>query len=247
LRRIALTGRALENFPPGKESAHVKIAVPVEGDRVARRSYTVRRFDARHQRLVIDMVDHGDKGPGSRWARQARPGDRVCVYGPGEPKLADPGADWFLFAGDMTALPALSVNLERLAAGARGYAVIEVSDVRDCHDLTVPRGFGVTWVVRRPGQPPNEALVKAVRALPWLRGTPYPWFAGEFEGMRQLRAYLRDERGVDRRAMYLSCYWKLGASSEAMKRAKRLDAERDGLPDRFIGAPGARAGAIAAR
>jgi hypothetical protein len=29
--------------------------------------------------------------------------------------------------------------------------------------------------------------------------------------------------GVDKRAMYVSCYWKIGDSDEGMKRAKQLD------------------------
>ena len=36
------------------------------------------------------------------------------VSGPGPKKLVDMNADWFLIAGDMSALPAISVNLEKL-------------------------------------------------------------------------------------------------------------------------------------
>lgn len=43
--------------------------------------------------------------------------------------------------------------------------------------------------------------------------------------MRNVRRYLRDERDIDKRAMYVSCYWKLGDTDEGMKRAKREDPE----------------------
>ena len=45
--------------------------------------------------------------------------------------------------------------------------------------------------------------------------------------MRNMRAYFRDEKNIDIHSMYLSCYWKLGATDEGMKRAKRIDAESD--------------------
>ena len=51
----------------------------------------------------------------------------------------------------------------------------------------------------------------------------------EFEQLAQRIVKRLDllERGIDRRAMYLSCYWKQGDTDEGMKRAKRIDAERD--------------------
>ena len=70
-------------------------------------------------------------------------------------------------------------------------------------------------------------LFEKLVQLEWLSGTPYPWFAGEFDAMRNVRRYFRDERAIDRHRMYVSCYWKLGDTDEGMKRAKRLDAEAD--------------------
>ncbi|MEM9384495.1 MAG: siderophore-interacting protein [Pseudomonadota bacterium] len=226
MRRIELQGDCLANFPEGYESAHVKGAFP-EGAGVVRRSYTVLEFNRDQRYLTIDFVDHGDTGPASRWARQARVGDPLTLYGPGPKKLVDPAADWFLIAGDMTALPAIGVNLAQLPGHARGYAVIEVVDGRDMQDLTAPSGIEVVWIVAPDSRRPNAALVDAVVALPWLEGTPYPWFAGEFDAMRRVRTYLREYRGLDKGRMYLSCYWKYGDTDEGMKRAKRLDAQAE--------------------
>jgi hypothetical protein len=44
------------------------------------------------------------------------------------------------------------------------------------------RGPG-EWLVNPNNHQPNTLLADAVKALPWLPGTPYPWFAGEFDGM----------------------------------------------------------------
>lgn len=227
MRRIVLHGAALADFPADQESGYVKLVFPPDDPdgKPLMRSYTIRRFDRYRRLLTLDFVDHGDGGPASRWARRACPGDGIRVRGPGEKKLADSGADWFLLAGDMSALPALAVNLERLPEDACGHAVIEVASEADRQPLTHPAGVELQWLVNPRSDRPNSMLADAVRALPWMSGTPYPWFAGEFDAMRNVRRYLRDERGIDKRAMYVSCYWKLGDTDEGMKRAKREDPE----------------------
>lgn len=227
MRRIVLHGPELAGFPEHQEGGYVKLvfAPPEEGGKPTLRSYTIRAFDAAEQALTLDFVDHGDEGPASAWANHSEPGDPITIRGPGEPKLAAPDADWFLLAGDMSALPALAVNLENLPDDARGYALIEVLSEDDRQAIDHPEGIELRWLVNPDPERPNALLDEHVRALPWLPGTPYPWFAGEFSTMRSMRRYFRDESGIDRRAMYCSCYWKMGDTDEGMKRAKKLDPE----------------------
>ena len=225
--RLELTGDDLARFPEDQESGYVKMVFPVPDGSAVLRSYTVRAFDAAAQRLVLDFVDHGDSGPASTWARQAEPGATITVRGPGEKKVVDASADWVLIAGDLAALPAISVNLEQLPEDARGYCLIEVPGEGDVLPLVAPIGVDVRWIVSSDPSAPNQALLDGLFALDWLPGTPYPWFAGEFDAMRRVRRYFRDERGIDRKRMYVSCYWKQGETDEGMKRAKRLDAEQD--------------------
>ncbi len=123
----------------------------------------------------------------------------------------------------MAALPALSINLERLPDHARGYCVIEVACEADRQQLRHPSGMELIWVVNPACKQPNTQLVDRVRGLAWLPDTPYPWFAGEFDAMRAMRGFCRDEKQLDKRRMYLSSYWKSGDTDEGMKRAKRLD------------------------
>ena len=226
MRRILLAGDDLAAFPDDQESGYVKLVLNADlNDKPLLRSYTVRAFDRSARRLTLDFVDHGDTGPASAWARRAAAGDRATVRGPGEKKLADPEADWFLLAGDMSALPALAVNLEQLPRNARGYAVIEVLSEEDRQDIDAPSGVDVRWIVNPDNEQENTLLADAVRNVDWLPGTPYPWFAGEFSTMRLVRRYFRNDRGIDKRAMYVSSYWKIGDTDEGMKRAKRMDPE----------------------
>ena len=226
MRRITRHGESLADFPADQESGYVKLVLGTDsGDKPIMRSYTIRAFDAARREMTLDFVDHGDTGPASAWARRAEPGTRVTVRGPGEKKLVDPQADWFLLAGDMSALPALTVNLEKMPADARGYAVIEVLSEADRQEIRVPAGIDVRWIVNEDNERENTLLADEVQNVDWLPGTPYPWFAGEFNTMRLVRRYFRDEKGIDKRAMYVSSYWKIGDTDEGMKLAKRMDPE----------------------
>lgn len=225
--RITLGGAGMVDFPADQASAYVKLRfAQAHSDRPLLRTYTVR--SQREDAIDIDFVLHHDGGPASRWADQATPGDTIEIGGPGPAKRVDPRADWFLLVGDMTALPAISANLETLPANARGRAVIEVIERADIQDLHAPEGIQLDWVINaRPGRD-SDVLCEAVRALNWAAGRPSIWVACEFASMRKLRAHLKDERGVAKEDLYISSYWKLGSNEERHKVEKREDAESAG-------------------
>lgn len=222
--RITLGGDEIDSFPADQESAYIKLIFPAPGsDGTLMRTYTVRH--QRAEQFDVDFVLHDDAGPASQWAKDARPGDSIVVGGPGPKKLVDNSADWFLVIGDMTALPALSVNLEQLPADARGHAIIEVIDERDIQPLQHPAGVELHWLINpHPGED-SQLLVSRVRELAWLPGRPSIWAACEFSSMRALRQHFREERQVERGNLYISSYWKLGNSEDQHKLAKREDAD----------------------
>lgn len=225
--RITLGGVEIASFPEAQEGGYIKLIFTAPGSESTRvRTYTVRQ--QRADQFDVDFVLHEDAGPASQWAKTAKPGDSIVVGGPGPKKLLNNNADWFLIVGDMTALPALSVNLELLPADARGYAVIEVIDERDIQPLRHPDGVRLYWLVNpHPGKD-SQLLVNQVRQLDWLPGQPSIWAACEFAGMRALRQYFREERQAERHNLYISSYWKLGNSEDQHKLAKREDADTSG-------------------
>jgi NADPH-dependent ferric siderophore reductase len=128
----------------------------------------------------------------------------------------------------MTALPAISVNLESLHADARGRAVIEIREEADRQDIDCPKGVEIDWLVNpRPG---DEAavLAQAARDVSWPGGAVYAWAASEFLTMQALRLYLLGERDLGRDRLYISSYWKAGLTEDDHKLAKREDAEAVG-------------------
>lgn len=234
MKRITVAGPELKGFPEHQESAYVKLIFPspqnncVSTDKAHKpimRTYTIRRHDPVALEMDIDFVVHGDNGPASAWAMQAQVGDSLTLSGPGAKKMVDMSADWFFFAGDMTALPAISINLQQLPSDARGHAVIEIIDQADQQPLQVPDGIELHWVINPYPDRPNGQLFNMVKTLPWHKGRPYVWVAAEFELMRKLRRYFKQEMAVDRSRIYASSYWKIGETDEGNKLAKRRDSE----------------------
>ena len=124
MRRVSLVGEALERFSwrPGQD---LVFSLPQSGGGVARRHYTIRAFDPHELRLEVDVVLHG-ASPGARWAASAKIGDPVTAEGPRGRTVVNGRADWHLFTGDETALPAIAAMIEALPAGASAHAIIEV-------------------------------------------------------------------------------------------------------------------------
>jgi NADPH-dependent ferric siderophore reductase len=223
--RITLGGPGLAGFADAV-GGYVKLNLPSDGGKPLIRTYTVAA--QREDEIDCDFALHGltgtgHAGPATQWALDCAAGDTILIGGPGPAKPLEPAAPFYLVAGDMTALPAIAVNLAALPADARGVAVIEVMDDADCQPLAKPAGVDLHWViVPQPGSKP-DALAAAVREIDLPDGVQ-AWVACEFSAMQRLRAYLRDERGLGPDQLYISSYWKSGLTEDAHKVAKREDA-----------------------
>ena len=82
------------------------------------RDYTPRAFDAAGNRLTIDFALH-DAGPATAWALNARPGETLLIGGPRGSTVVPDDFDFYLLAGDETALPSIGRRLESPASGRR--------------------------------------------------------------------------------------------------------------------------------
>ncbi|MGO2112821.1 MAG: siderophore-interacting protein, partial [Pseudoclavibacter sp.] len=130
------------------------------------RTYTVRSVDAEAGTLQIDFVVHGDEGVAGPWAAAAGPGDRLCFGGPGGMFEPDPAADWHLFAGDESAVPAIAAALEAMAPDASGLVIIEVAGAGDEIELANPADVEVRWLHRgAPFSPEATRLASAIEAV----------------------------------------------------------------------------------
>lgn len=187
------------------------------------RTYTVRWVDEMAGELAIDFVIHGDDGLAGPWAAAAQPGDGLVITGPGGGYNPDPAADWYLFAGDESALPAISAVIESLPRHARGLAFLEVDNDADIQAIAAPDGVELRWLLRR-GAPAgtSEALVGAVRDAAWPEGRVQVFAHGERGYMKGLRNVFYAQRGLDRAQVSLSGYWAQGRVEDDFQAEKKL-------------------------
>ena len=193
-------------------------------DNLLARPYTIRNFRKNKLELDIDFSYHsGDKGYATKWAYNAKIGDKIKISGPGSKQLLDNNSDWFFFVGDMTALPAISSYLEVLPEDSVGFAVIEITTSYDKIDLKKPKNIKVIWVVKSDNDKNGDGFIHAVREVKWLNKKPYVWVACEFTKMKYLRDYFQKEKRICKKEMYISSYWKSGLDQEEHKIIKRED------------------------
>ena len=215
--RVRLVGDALADLAatPGQT---LKIYVPeqLSGCSVSR-DYTVRDYDAARSFLDIDFVLHGE-GPAVSWARRARPGETLEFVGPSGRYRPDPHADWHLFAGDETALPAIQAYLAMLPADACASLYIEVADAAEQQPMPGVAAPVVHWLHRDGRQPGTTTVLEdALRAARLPSGQGRIWLAGHTPTMRTIRAQLLNERSVDRRALYVKGFWDRHDSPRAVR------------------------------
>jgi NADPH-dependent ferric siderophore reductase len=165
--------------------------------------------------LAIDFVLHGD-GPATSWAAQARPGDFLGVGGPRGSFIVPDDFDWYLLAGDETALPAIGRRLEELPPGARTVVVVEVADAGEEQRFDARSRLDVQWLHRGDAAASEKSgsqslLHDAVAGLSFPPGDGYAWVAAEAATAKALRRHLVDERGLRKDRVKAAAYWKHGA------------------------------------
>ena len=227
MRNVSLGGEALASFPGGQDGAYVKLILSPGGvlSRALMRTYTIRRQTP--EKIDIEFALHGaegEGGPAVEWAVNTQPGDEILIGGPGPAKPLLPRADWYFVVGEMTSQPAIAVNLEYLPDDANGAVFIEVRSPEDEQDLIHPKGVEIHWVHNsKPGEH-SDSFEQKVRAITWPPGRVFAWSATEFDMMRRVRRYLREDKGLEKDQFYISSYWKKGVNEDAHKKVKREDA-----------------------
>lgn len=200
------------------------------------RTYTVRAYRPERHEFDIDVVLHGDTGPGSVFAGRARVGDRIGVLGPNvHCAYADRvnGVEYnlellgqhTLIAGDETALPAIGSILETLPAGVCATALVEIPEAADAQSVATSAELDIHWLPRRElRRRRGVALLTELRSLPLPSGDVYAWVSGEASMVKAARRHLVDERGLDRSAVTFMGYWRPGMTEDPP-----ADRGRDGV------------------
>ncbi|WP_166389778.1 siderophore-interacting protein [Nocardioides ochotonae] len=238
--RVVLGGEGLAEFAmPAATDAYVNLAIAPPGapyDAVfdprqvreeqprewwpARRRYTVRAWDPASRQLTLDFVVHGDEGVAGPWAARAVAGDVLVFEGPGSGYAPDPDADWHLFVGDESALPAIAASLEGVRPGRPVVVRLVCDDAAHEIPLSTPGQLDLHWLHRRGAADPGRLLLDAVAALALPAGRPDAFVHGEADEIRGLRRHLLLDRGLERSAMSCSPYWRRTMTDEAWRQVK---------------------------
>ncbi len=230
MQRVFLGGPGFADFEPVDfTDSYVKLIFGTEDNEV-KRTYTIRSVDNDAREVAIDFVVHGDEGVAGPWAAGAQAGDSISMYGPNGAYRPRGDADWHLFAGDESAIPAISAAVEALPEDAIAKVFVEVADRHDEIYMETLALVDVTWIHRGAGS--NEIgedkagdhapLVEAVRTTEWLPGQAQVFIHGEAQAvMHNLRSYVRKERGVTAEWASISGYWRRGRTEENFRVWKR--------------------------
>ena len=236
MRRVTLGGPEMAEMPlgpvlklliPPTASGRVEwpaatkpLVWPDKAAQPAVRTYSVRSQDRAKGEIDVDFVLHGD-GPAAQWAATAKPGDAIGISVPGGREIAK--AAWVCIAGDHTAVPAITKMLETLPRETQGHAFIEVPGPEEEQPVDAPPGVAVNWMHTPPSR---STLTAAVKAVAWPDHEDVAiWVGAESETARAIRAYVRDERRVDRKRFLIIGYWRRGMSETAY--GETFDHDRD--------------------
>ncbi len=240
--RIIAGGPGFDSFTPRDfTDMYVKIHFPLDGvdytepldvfalrehlpreQWPATRTYTIRWVDLESRELAIDFVVHGDEGLAGPWAANAKPGDRLIVSGPGAGYKPNPEADWYLFAGDDAAIPAIASSIEALPADAVGRAYLEIDGEADIQEINAPAGVQISWLLRNgQGAGTVDLLAEAVAGAPWELGRVDVFAHGEREYMKALRDVFFKQQGLERSQVSLSGYWAYGRTEDYFQAEKK--------------------------
>lgn len=184
------------------------------------RRMTVRAWDEQRRELTIDIAVHGDIGYAGRWAAKAPIGSRLQMRGPAGDFRPPTDADWYLFVGDESALPAIAASVEQVPDGAPVIVVAEVEDAAGEIALDSPGELRVQWVHRAGAEDVERLLADAVASLNLPPGTPSAFIHGEAAQIRAVHWGLAEGGLVDLERFSCSPYWRRGLDDEQWRQIK---------------------------
>lgn len=233
VRRLTFGARELHHFEDDGPDQRFKLLLPRDGQtrphlpgatrwyedwlamphevRPIMRTYTIRAARPAAGEVDVDMVTHEDAGPGSAFALTARPGVRAGIQGAYAEYEPPAGTSAQIFAGDLSALPALAAMSER---SDPRHLLITLDDPADAAAFDAPGADTVQWVQEDPDRP-GWALEEALRALPPVPADAYAWLAGEQDMVARLRRHVVRDRGLHPSNVMFMGYWRRGGSIES--------------------------------
>lgn len=217
LHRLTFTSEAFTDFPLSGPDEYFGLVMPKNGQpftpfsidgvniraavaampddtRPDLRWYTIRSLDRANRLIDVDVVTHGDSGPGSRWIRRARPGDTAGMFTC--PALWTPPTDSQLLVADASALPALrhilayqDANAPEALVDTHVVAVVtSLDEVEDGLAEQWGEAIGSLDMVEAEKTRETEATLQVLRERFSAAPPRSVWVSGEGELTKAVRA-----------------------------------------------------------
>lgn len=242
--RVTLTGDGIEAIANTTVGVNNKILIPPNGlnqiyfpeydadkrewrpqsddIRPAVRTYTHRGIDLEKREIWIDFVAHGKEGPASAWAIDAQPGAVLGVMMKERKSEIFPNTENYILIADATGIPVVGAILEDLPASAKGHCIIEVHGADDEQNLKTKADIQFQWL-HNPNPQSGSQLASVVKSLELPEVNRYAHITAEYTTVKELRAYLHQEKGFLREEMSAFSYWKSGQAEDKSSSARHQE------------------------
>jgi len=171
-----------------------------DGDRALRRRYTIRRSDTALGIADFEIELHDGRGPATRWAAEAEPGEHLEAIGPRGGISLRPTATSHLFIVDGSAMPAAFALLEALPAGTPATALLVTSHGANSRPATaVAPATSLVWSSQSEMLGMLSDLYPAADAAVYLFGERH---------LVRTAEELLVAGGLDRDAVASKAYWR---------------------------------------
>lgn len=206
--RVVAQGE-LSDWPEPGPAAHLKVFLPDTPVGPVMRTYTVRDWDRERGAVTLDFSLNEGAGPATQWASRVVAGMRLEIAGRSRSTFTPRDGGRYLFAGDETALPAITTCVAALPPSATATVILEVADAAEQQPLVSNAGLEVYWLYHGAASESRfaETVVRMVKA----EAPTDVWIACEAQLMRIVRRTLLDG-GLPAAQLSTRGYWKRGES-----------------------------------
>lgn len=230
-RRIHFAGEALRGFDSKGADDHIRVLFPdaatgelqlpqpgpkglsyaPDAPRPISREYTPVAWDPEAGTLVVDFVIHS-AGVATSWAAAAEPGSIAAIGGPRGSLTIVGQPEWWLLAGDQTAIPAIRRHLAAVAPGVPVRVILSVPDESAIQEFATAAELEFSWVYQDRDAPIGDTAVleRALAEVSRPEGDGFAFVAAEQSIVKPARAKIVDEWGIEPTRTVIKGYWKRG-------------------------------------
>lgn len=226
LQRVVLTGEDFSDFPENEEGGYVKVIlegtkeeIEASDKRPKMKSYTVAHFDKTKKELTLDFAANLHEGQATNWAKNAKPGDKIVLAGPGPRKIYDfPQTDYLMFC-DLTSINAVRAYLNLVPESATGKAIIFVPTLEDIQKLPTRSQISIEFIT----EDSDDLYAKHAMNYTELSSKTIVFAGGEHHKVMALRNFLFKEKELPQDNVFISSYWKRGMNDEEFRKEKKAN------------------------